>query len=110
MECVFKTRWLTNIHLDVVVDSKGKEESDSFWPSYRSKGFIIVYPLFLSEALNHKPGFILDNYTPFINFVFEDPLYANWINILWQWYKFPYLLSFKLKELFLHGFYPTVVF
>ena len=45
---------------------------------------------------------ISGNHTSFIHFVSKNPFSANDSLPIWPWNKFPYLISFKLGQLFLH--------
>jgi hypothetical protein len=84
------------------------KSSDSFKPCHRYKGFFKVQALYLSKSLSHQSCLVPCHHAILILVVAEDPLGTNDIGI-GSLHQYPYLISFKVVELFLHGHNPIRV-
>ena len=71
--------------------------------------FIKVYAFNLHISLTHQSRLVSDNFTIFISLVLEDPLGVDYMRILGPWYQLPYIISNKLMQLLVHGFYPILI-
>jgi len=74
--------------------------------SNRAKGFLIVYTLFLAKTLSYQSSLVSDYHPILTLFVFENPLGAYGIAVLWRWYQNPNMVSLKVFKLLMHGINP----
>ena len=65
------------IHRPLILCCNGKYSSDGIHPCYRSKGFIIIYTIFLCISFGNQPCLMLFKFSFFIQFGLIDPYDSN---------------------------------
>ena len=99
------------LQLKIMMCSIGKQDTNRFKASNRSKGFTIVNTLNLGVTLSYQARLVADDVSLCILLVLEYPLGPYDIKIiLWFFHQSLHLVALKVAKFFMHGFYPIIIF
>lgn len=93
-----------------MIARKCENHFNGFQPYNRSKNFIKINPFFLIILFGNKLRSVHYNFALFIQLVLEYLLGANDWMAFGGWHKSPRSVPYELIQLFLHDYYPTLLF